>query len=793
MAAEKLTRLYSALTAVGLAFVGLTINAKGQIGFTVQDSSIGTNSPRFTVRTSVEMARFGRVDHDPVFSPDGKNFVVVTSRGIIQSNEVESTIWLFATDAVKEWMRRSDIPAPAPKIFARLAAVPRIEYDSSYEAVISNVRWTPDSKRLFFLAQDSSASRRLYRADLNGHIARALTPPGQDVSQFDFASEAVVYGVTQIDENLVESGTAAASAHDITGLELTSILFPNTRTVSNYGKLWINRDGRNEPVIDPSSGQPVRLWNNPPPNWNVLSMSPDGKFCVILSPIKLVPQAWERYDPATIQVPRIRAQGANVNAEPDTARLTQYAVINLGTGLVKPVVNAPNGWALGYGDPNRATWSSDGKKLLLTNTYLTLDSSDNAEGAERVRPCAVAVTDLPSATTTCVSYGAEGPVTGASFRQPEDDVVIWFENDAVSRQFHFQGDFWQSEKQSGARDQDTPPACGGALENGYNGFLIQVKQDLNEPPTLAVTDCQAGQHKMLWNPNPQLARMELGDASDFRWKDESGYQWTGALLKPPGYVAGTRYPLVIQTYGFVPKEFLADGLFTTAFAARPLAAADIVVLQIWWRSDHAGTVDEVPEQILGYESAIARLTSEGLINPDRIGIAGFSRTCYHVESELIKNPLRFSAATIADGVDFSYLQHLLFSSTHRKGTEMYGAAPFGEGLRKWVDNAPGFHLDRIRTPLRIEAIGPASVLTEWEIYSSLREQNKPVDLVYIPDGQHILQKPLERMASQQGNVDWFRFWLKGEEDPDPTKAGQYARWRKLREMNKQNEDARPPN
>jgi len=30
-------------------------------------------------------------------------------------------------------------------------------------------------------------------------------------------------------------------------------------------------------------------------------------------------------------------------------------------------------------------------------------------------------------------------------------------------------------------------------------------------------------------------------------------------------------------------------------------------------------------------------------------------------------------------------------------------------------------------------------------------------------------------ASQQGNVDWFRFWLKGEEDPDPAKAEQYAR------------------
>jgi len=31
-------------------------------------------------------------------------------------------------------------------------------------------------------------------------------------------------------------------------------------------------------------------------------------------------------------------------------------------------------------------------------------------------------------------------------------------------------------------------------------------------------------------------------------------------------------------------------------------------------------------------------------------------------------------------------------------------------------------------------------------------------------------------------VDWFSFWLKGEEDPDPAKAEQYKRWRKLRQQ-----------
>ena len=44
------------------------------------------------------------------------------------------------------------------------------------------------------------------------------------------------------------------------------------------------------------------------------------------------------------------------------------------------------------------------------------------------------------------------------------------------------------------------------------------------------------------------------------------------------------------------------------------------------------------------------------------------------------------------------------------------------------------------------------------------------------------------MISQGGTVDWFRFWLKGEEDLDPAKAEQYKRWRELKQMQKENDD-----
>ena len=53
-------------------------------------------------------------------------------------------------------------------------------------------------------------------------------------------------------------------------------------------------------------------------------------------------------------------------------------------------------------------------------------------------------------------------------------------------------------------------------------------------------------------------------------------------------------------------------------------------------------------------------------------------------------------------------------------------------------------------------------------------------MIYFPDGTHIHRRPQERLESQQGNVDWMRFWLQDYEDPDPAKHAQYQRWQKLR-------------
>src|SRR4029077_21225586 len=102
-------------------------------------------------------------------------------------------------------------------------------------------------------------------------------------------------------------------------------------------------------------------------------------------------------------------------------------------------------------------------------------------------------------------------------------------------------------------------------------ITIAAKEEVNVPPALWATDAKTRTTKKLWDPNPQLSGINLGQASVWRFTDPSGHEWISGLVKPTDYVAGRHYPLIIQTHGFVEHEFLTDGAYTTAFAARPLA------------------------------------------------------------------------------------------------------------------------------------------------------------------------------------------------------------------------------
>ena len=514
-----------------------------------------------------------------------------------------------------------------------------------------------------------------------------------------------------------------------------------------------------------------------------LALSPDGRFSVATTIVSNTntPPSWETlYPPPYASDPyRIRA-----GRQRD---MHQYIQMDIQTGSVQSLTDAPLSWDAGAWASVTAspTWSRDGKAILLPNTFL--DSRDNKPS----RPC-VAVVDLASNTRTCVELLKGRTETGAEegYRSIRAVDFVGGDRKRVAVTFHVreQGNALMTVEYRHTSDGtwQVVAQSEGELDVGQNGLEVTVRQGLNEPPVLVATN--KGISRVIWDPNPQLKNIEFGEASVYTWKDKEGRTWRGGLFKPVDYKTGQRYPLVIQTHGFLESEFRPSGGYTTAFAARALAAAGIAVLVVT-EDCPLGTSSEGPCAVSGYEAGARRLVSEGLVDPEKIGMIGWSRTGFYVMKALTTGSPRLAAASVTDSTLVDYFQYMALAGFKEIGREyesMIGAPPFGEGLQQWVKLSPGFNLDKVTAPLLVVGDGPATLFDMWGAYAGLQYLQKPVDLIMLNTDEHILTNPAVRMASQGGSVDWFRFWLKSEEDPDPAKKEQYARWRELRKLQDQN-------
>jgi dipeptidyl aminopeptidase/acylaminoacyl peptidase len=196
--------------------------------------------------------------------------------------------------------------------------------------------------------------------------------------------------------------------------------------------------------------------------------------------------------------------------------------------------------------------------------------------------------------------------------------------------------------------------------------------------------------------------------------------------------------------------------------------------------------NEGPRVAAGIGAAIEQLIESGRADPDRVGLIGFSRTGYHALHLLASAPSMLAAATISDAIQPGYVSDVLLlnqsSDAIAQLRALSGGAPNVADLNTWIARNPLYKLPNATAAVRLEANGRGAVLSLWETFAVLKNAGRPVDFISFPEGSHVLRKPVERLASQGGNVDWFRFWLQDYEDPSASKAAQYQRWRSLREL-----------
>lgn len=673
------------------------------------------------------------------FSPDEKRFALIVVKGNLTENTNEYSLLLFDTVDIKL--------SPTPKLLVTFAS-------SSNDEGISDLSWLDNDVLLFVGARGSEAAQ-LYSIHCDTRELRKLTDHRAGLESYAVSGdgETIVYMGAKSYVNLVNE-QALRDGFNVATESLWDLLTGKIATEDS------------ELFVHSRSGD-RRLDTQGPlhSGFKDLSLSPDGRYLILKTDVKELHEAWKQYRDVNIQTAFRRRQSKG-----STTLVMRYELIDVRTGRSEFLLDSPAPFL-----SSDVIWSPDSRSVLLCGTHLPFDVVDPVEFEERRSEKYVVEIELAGKRVTKIAIGDLRPI-----RWTEETNIVQFqvrdddsESVAMSDPIYYRKlhGSWQRTTVGSATAENAVPE-------------IHVDQDLNTPPRIVAVDPRTKQQTELMELNPEFDMLRFARVEEIRWTDNTGKPVIGGLYYPVRYIAGQRYPLVIQTHGFEPHEFWIDGPYPTAAAAQVLATRGIAVLQVNDAFYDSRDTPQESERATGaYENAIDLLDKMGIVDRDRVGLEGFSRTCLYVKYALTHSNHRFAAAIVSDGLDAGYFQYVLGSPLVKSEFEtLIGAPPFGDGLTLWEKKSPGFSLEKVNAPVQIQANGPFSLLGQWEWFSGLKRLDKPVELMYLPTGGHILVKPWDRMVSQQRSVDWFCYWLKGEQDHAPEKAAQYVRWSGLRKQ-----------
>jgi len=674
------------------------------------------------------------------FSPDGKHFVVILRKGNLENNSNDYTLLLWQTNAA--------LHSSAPQALLTMSSTSNLE-------AIANVKWFQDNHTLIFLGEQYGQVRQLYTFNIRTRALKKLTSHSTNVISYSLskAGDTIAYVAERPFQSLWDDEARRL------GVVVSNQWIADLMT-SRKGYDYRRAEG-DLFVLDKRGNHRLDVLGAVHLSLSKPYLSPNGHYVVLPTEVAVIPEGWKRYQDDYLQG-SIRA-----TASAPVSDLLRYELVDTVTGKSSILLDSPTQFG-------QVVWLPDGESVVLSSVFLPLEQVTPEEEKRREAHTFTVEASIPDGRVTKISE--VGTPTAAWWENGTDRLVLETRNSTSRSRSYFRkhDGLWENGEANSSRADS-------------QAELI-LDEGMNTPPAIFIRDPQTDHKTFLLNLNPQFKELRFAKVEEVKWKSSEGADVVGGLYYPPDYIPGKRYPLVIQMHGWNPNRFWIDGPSTTAFAAQPLAAKGIMVLQVDDAPLELGRQqDEVKAEVAIIEGAVNYLDKNALIDRARLGIIGWSRSCFFVKYVLTHSEYGFAAAAVSEGEDGGYLQYITNNNFFVDSESLYGGPPFGETLSRWIEVSPGFNIAKVHTPVRITVLNSRLLLLDWEWFEALSQLRKPVEMVMLQDGRHFLQKPWERLVSQQGNVDWFAFWLKSEEDPDPAKALQYARWRELRKLQEQNE------
>ena len=314
-----------------------------------------------------------------------------------------------------------------------------------------------------------------------------------------------------------------------------------------------------------------------------------------------------------------------------------------------------------------------------------------------------------------------------------------------------------------------------ATRDDHTGVLLATYSDPATPTdTWLVPSAEELAERSRWrrltNANPQAAGFTLGQASEVAWKSKDGRTVGGILVKPVGYQAGRRHPLVVQIHGGPAGADVLrwnPGVNAMVYAGKGYA----VLLPNYRGSTNYGErhrLDIVGDYFRkGYEDIITgvdALVEQGIAHPDSLGVMGWSAGG-HWSNWIMTQTTRFKAVSTGAGA-VNWISMYAQSDVQRNRAEY-----FAHGKKPWEDFesywrvSPLRYIRNARTPTLIHVVdGDPRVPRPQseELHMALKQQGVPTEFFVYPGNTHGIPDARNQYLKAVAEFQWFEKWIRGK-------------------------------
>ena len=290
------------------------------------------------------------------------------------------------------------------------------------------------------------------------------------------------------------------------------------------------------------------------------------------------------------------------------------------------------------------------------------------------------------------------------------------------------------------------------------------------PNDVYVSDLTFASPKKLTDVNPQVRDFALGETEVITWKSTDGTPVEGVLLKPVGYQAGRKYPLLVEAHGG------PTGATNAGFKANWGSPGQVWAGQGWAvlypnprgstnygeKFTRANIMDwgggDYRDIMTGVDDVIKR----GIADSSKMAFEGWSYGGY-MTAWVVSQTSRFKAARMGAGL--SDLQSM-YGTTDIPGYigTFFSGVPTQKTLDFYRARSAITFVDNVTTPLLIQHGGNdqrVPVGQAMEYFRALKDRGKTVQLVFYPREGHGLGEYYHQIDKMQRELDWMTKYTLG--------------------------------